>query len=233
MSDAVGAVLVHGLWHGGWAWDEVRERLFAVDVPSVAVDLPMRDLAGDVAAVRTALDDFDRPAVLVGHSYGGAVITDAGVHPLVRELLYLAAFQLDTGESVGRTLPDLAVPPTRLGAALRFDDISDEVRVDPHLGAAALYGDAPAELVAAALARLRPVHRPVFRGVPEQIAWRAVPSTYVVCTADETVHPDLERAMGRRASRVVELGAGHSPLLTEPDAVADLIVDAVTRVRSQ
>jgi pimeloyl-ACP methyl ester carboxylesterase len=231
VSQPAGALLVHGLWHGSWAWDPVRERLSAAAVPSVAVDLPMRDLAGDVAVVRTALDEFARPAVLVGHSYGGAVITDAGTHPLVRELLYVAAFQLDTGESVGRTLPDLPMPQTRLGEALRFDDESDEVRVDPQLGAEVFYRDAPADLMAAALAQLRPVHRPVFRGVPEQIAWRGLPSTYVVCTDDEAVHPDLERAMARRATRTVELAAGHTPLLTAPDAVAELIIDAVIRVR--
>jgi pimeloyl-ACP methyl ester carboxylesterase len=123
------------------------------------------------------------------------------------------------------------LPQTRLGEALRFDDNSDEVRVDPQLGAEVFYRDAPADLAAAALAQLRPVHRPVFRGVPEQIAWRGLPSTYVVCTDDEAVHPELERAMARRATRTVELAAGHTPLLTAPDAVAELIIDAVIRVR--
>ena len=233
MTDDVGALLVHGLWHGSWAWDDVQERLSAAAVTSAAVDLPMRDLPGDIAVVRTALDDFDRPVVLVGHSYGGAVITDAGTHPLVRELVYLAAYQLDAGESVGRALPDVPMPRTRLAEALRFDDSSDEVWVDPALGAELFYGDAPAGVSSAALARLRPAHRPVFRGVPEQIAWRDIPSTYVVCTADQTVHPELERAMATRATRIVELTGGHSPLITRPDAVAELIVAAVNRVRSR
>ncbi|HEU5268017.1 MAG TPA: alpha/beta fold hydrolase, partial [Jatrophihabitans sp.] len=108
----VGAVLVHGLWHGAWAWAAVQDRLDDRGVAHAAVDLPMVDLAGDVAVTRDALEALGRPAVLVGHSYAGAVITDAGAHPLVRELIYLAAFQLDAGESVGRTLPDLDLPPT-------------------------------------------------------------------------------------------------------------------------
>ena len=97
-----GAVLVHGLWHGAWCWDDVRAALTEQGVDSIAVELPLTDLAADTRATLDALDDFDRPAVLVGHSYGGAVITGAGVHPRVRELLYVAAYQLDDGESVSR-----------------------------------------------------------------------------------------------------------------------------------
>ena len=225
MSDpAPGAVLVHGLWHGAWCWDAVRAALAEDGVDSVAVELPLTDLAADTRAARAALDAFGRSAVLVGHSYGGAVVTAAGVHPLVRELVYLAAFQLDEGESVGRTrFADL--PDTRLGEALRVS--GDEVALDPVLGPQLLYRDGPADLAAAAAARLRPVGRAVFRGVPEAVAWRSVPSTYAVCTADEVVHPDRQRAMARRATRSVQWACGHSPLLTRPGAVAELIAERV------
>ena len=162
--------------------------------------------------------------MLVGHSYGGAVVTAAGVHPLVRELVYLAAFQLAEGESVGR--PRFAdLPDTRLGEAMRVS--GDEVALDPVLGPRLLYRDAPADVVAAAAARLRPVGRAVFRGVPADIAWRSVPSTYAVCTADEVVHPERQRAMARRATRSVEWGCGHSPLLSRPELVAGLITERV------
>jgi len=93
----------------------VRRDLDRGGVVSRVVELPMTDLASDITVTRRALDEFDRPAVLVGHSYGGAVTTGAGTHPHVAHLLYLAAYQLAEGESVGRTLPDLGVPPTRLG----------------------------------------------------------------------------------------------------------------------
>ncbi|HEX2810916.1 MAG TPA: alpha/beta fold hydrolase, partial [Kineosporiaceae bacterium] len=116
----LGAVLVHGLWHGGWAWDQVRHRLDLAGIATATVELPLTDLARDVAATNRALAQFDRPTILVGHSYGGAVITAAGEHPTVTHLAYLAAFQLADGESVGRTLPGLDIPPTRLGDALRF-----------------------------------------------------------------------------------------------------------------
>jgi pimeloyl-ACP methyl ester carboxylesterase len=222
---AVGAVLVHGLWNGGWAWDGVRARLDAAGVPSAAVELPLTGLEDDVAATLATLDQFGRPAVLVGHSYGGAVVTAAGEHPHVRHLLYLAAFALAEGESVGRALPDLDIPPTGLGNALRFSADGQQVSVDPALAAGVFYADAPAVAAAAAVARLRPVHRSVFRGVPATIAWRRTPSTYVVCADDRAVHPDLQRAMAERATTRLEWPGGHSPALTRPADVATLIAE--------
>jgi pimeloyl-ACP methyl ester carboxylesterase len=219
----VGAVLVHGLWHGAWAWDSVRARLEALGVPSAAVELPMTGLEDDVAATVAALDRFGKPAVLVGHSYGGAVVTAAGGHPLVRHLLYLAAFALAEGESVGRALPDRDIPATGLGEALRFSGDGQQVSVDPAVAVGLFYADAPAVAASAAVARLRPVHRSVFRGVPASIGWRTRPSTYVVCTDDRAVHPDLQRAMAERAGTRHEWPGGHSPALTRPGEVAELI----------
>ena len=221
------AVLVHGLWHGAWCWDDVRAALSGRGVDSIAVELPLTDLAADTAAVRDALDAAGRPAVLVGHSYGGAVVTGAGVHPSVRELVYVAAFQLDEGESVSRTrVGDL--PDTRLAEAMVVS--GDEIGLDPVLGPQLLYGDADPATAAACAARLRPVGRRVFRGVPEAVAWRGVPSTYAVCAADEVVHPDRQRAMAARATRTVEWPCGHSPAATRPGDVADLVAGRVRAV---
>jgi pimeloyl-ACP methyl ester carboxylesterase len=219
----VGAVLVHGLWHGAWAWDAVRARLEAAGVPSAAVELPMTGLEDDVAATVAELDRFGKPAVLVGHSYGGAVVTAAGEHPRVRHLLYLAAFALAEGESVGRALPDRDIPPTGLGEALRFSGEGQQVSLDPGLAVDLFYADAPAVAASAAVARLRPVHRSVFRGVPATIAWRRTPSTYVVCADDRVVHPELQRAMAERATTRLEWPGSHSPALSRPAEVADLI----------
>jgi pimeloyl-ACP methyl ester carboxylesterase len=219
---------VHGLWHGAWCWDGVRAALADRGVDSTAVELPLTELADDVAVTRAALDAFGRPAVLVGHSYGGAVVTAAGTHPLVRELVYVAAFQLDEGESVSRTRAGEGLPDTRLGEAMRV--AGGEVALDPDLGGQLLYGDAPDEVRTAALARLRPVGRALFRGVPAEIGWRSVPSTYAVCTADQAVHPQLQRALAARATRVVEWPCGHSPAATRPEVVADLVAARVRAV---
>lgn len=224
-----GAVFVHGLWHGSWAWDDVRALLSTAGVASAAVELPLTTLADDVAATRAVLDGFDRPAVLVGHSYGGAVITGAGEHPRVEHLLYLAAFPLAEGESVGRVLPERSFPATRLGAAMRPSADGELMSIDPALAAQLLYSDASADVAAAAVARLRPVRRAVFRGTPDVIAWRRVPSTFVVCTDDPVVHPDLQRAMAARATFRQEWPGGHSPATTRPGAVADLVADLVRR----
>jgi pimeloyl-ACP methyl ester carboxylesterase len=226
-SARTGVVLVHGLWHGGWAWDGVRARLDDAGIVSAAVELPLTSLAEDIAATRAVLDGFDRPAVLVGHSYGGAVVTGAGDHPHVVHLLYLAAFQLADGESVGRTLPERDFAPTRLAAAFQVSEDGRLISLDPAKAAGVMYPDAPADVAAAAVARLRPVHRAVFRGVPDVIGWRTTPSTYVVCADDTAVNPDLERAMAQRATFRLEWPGGHSPATTRPDAVAELITSLV------
>jgi pimeloyl-ACP methyl ester carboxylesterase len=220
-----GVVLVHGLWHGAWTWDAVRQRLDGQGISSVAVELPLTSLDDDVAATAASLAAFDRPAVLVGHSYGGAVVTAAGVYPSVRQLVYLAGFQLDVGESVSRVLPDRELPETRLPEALRID--GNLVELDPVLGAELLYHDADADTAAAAMARVRPVQRSVFRGIPPAIAWHSVPSTYAVSTDDRVVHPQLQRAMAERASRVVEWAGGHSAPLVRADDVTALIVETI------
>jgi pimeloyl-ACP methyl ester carboxylesterase len=220
-----GAVLVHGLWHGGWVWDEVRQRLDDAGIESVAVDLPLTSLADDVAVTRAALATFDRPAVLVGHSYGGAVITGAGTAPSVRHLIYLAAFQLDTGESVSRTLPDREIPGTRVGEAFRMD--GELVWLEPELSAELMYHDADPQVAAAAMARLRPVQRAVFSGVPDEIAWHTVPSTYAVSARDEVVNPQLQRAMAERATASLEWACGHSAPVVRPDEVASLIAESI------
>lgn len=218
------AVLVHGLWHGAWTWDLVREQLAAAGVSAEAVELPLTSLADDIAAVRATLDAATEPITLVAHSYGGAVITGIGAHPAVRCLIYLAAFQLDVDESVSRVRPDLELPATRLGDALQVS--ADLVALDPVLGRELLYHDAPAAVADASMARMRPVARRLFRDVPTDFAWRDIPSSYIACADDRVVHPQLQRVMAERAGTVTELSCGHSAPLVRPAEVAELIATA-------
>ncbi len=221
-------VLVHGGFVDGSGWEGVHRILTGKGYNVAIVQNPTTTVADDVAFTRRAIAAQDGPVLLVGHSYGGAVITAAGVHPHVSQLLYLAAFQLDAGESVGRTLPDLDIPGTRLGEALRFSDTDNRVELDPELAVEVMYADAEPEIAASACARLGPVNLAVFGGVPAAISWRQRPSTYVVCAEDRAVHPDLQRAMAKRATHTFEWPCGHSPAATRPREVAQLIQALLT-----
>jgi len=186
----------------------------------------MTALGDDVAAVRRALDLVRGPVVLVGHSYGGAVITVAGAHSAVRRLVYVAGFQLDVGESISRVLPESGIQATRLGAALRFSEDARQVGVDPVMARELLYGQAPTAEADAAIAQMRPVPRALFGSRVDRVAWRTVPSTYAVCAQDLTVAPQLQRAMAQRATDSLEWASDHSPLMSHPDLVAALLIGA-------
>jgi pimeloyl-ACP methyl ester carboxylesterase len=216
-------VLVHGLWHGAWCWDAVIEALRGPDVAAVALDLPMRSLAGDASVLHDALDHVSGTVVLVGHSYGGAVITAAGTHPSVSRLVYLAGFLLDATESISRVAPERGIAPTGLGAAMRFSADGQDVVIDPDLAAQLLYNRTPAAVANAAIAKLRPVARGILRERPAHTAWRDVPASYVVCSDDRTVAPDLQRVMAARAAQTYEWNSDHSPSLSRPAEVADLL----------
>lgn len=220
----VSIVLVHGLWHGPWAWSAVRQQLTEAGVSSTAVHLPMSCLADDVAAVRTTLDRLSAPAVLIGHSYGGAVVTASGTHAAVRRLGYLAAFQLAEGESISRTLPELGIVDTELAAALRFSDDGSQVCIDPAGARRLMYHDVDPVVTENAIGRLRPVSRSLFRAVPDVIAWRSRSSSYLICSADRTVHPDLQRAMAARSTDHAELACGHNAPMARPREVARWIL---------
>lgn len=229
-------VLVHGAWHGAWCFEPVLERLAGTGVDAVAVDLPghgadrgpLGDLHADAARVREVLDGLDRDCVLLGHSYGGAVITEAGVHPAVRHLVYLAAFSLDAGESCvaaaiaeSRAI-DLAWDgPNLSDAFVPHDD--GTITVEPGGAVELLFQDCDPATAAWAVDRLGPQPSVTLGDVPTAVAWRARPSTYVVCTEDRGIHPDLQRALARRCDERVEWPTSHSPFLSAPDRVADLV----------
>jgi pimeloyl-ACP methyl ester carboxylesterase len=237
-------VLVHGAWHGAWAWERVLPLLTAAGVACRALDLPghgedggpFGDLDADIARVRETLDEVDGDAVLVGHSYGGAVITEAGLHGAVTHLVYLAAFALDAGESCVNAAVEAGAGQIshdgrpNLGAGFIMGD-DDLITLDPSSAAACLYNECDADTVDWAVARLGPQPLVTLQGVPSGAAWHTKPSTYVVCGNDMAVHPDLQRLMARRCRSVVEWPTDHSPFLCRPDLVAELLTDVVQRPR--
>jgi pimeloyl-ACP methyl ester carboxylesterase len=230
-------VLVHGAWHGAWCWDRIVPRLEAAGIPTIAFDLPghgasrepLGDLADDAAALRAVLDGIDGPAVVCGHSYGGAVVAEgAAGHPAVAHLVFLTAFPLDVGEScmnaAAGMLPEGA-GATKLGSALQLHE-DDTITVDPEAASAALYNECSADDAAWAAGQLGSQTKAELAGVATRAAWRETPSTYVVCTRDEAVAVALQRALAARCSRVVELDADHSPFLSRTDEVVELLTRA-------
>jgi pimeloyl-ACP methyl ester carboxylesterase len=240
---AESAVLVHGAWHGAWCWERVVSGLSEQGVRVVALDLPghgadagaMTDLHGDADRVVEALDRLDGPTVLVGHSYGGAVITEAGDHPLVERLIFIAALVLAEGESCVEAATEESVaagidwegrPNLSEGFIVGPDET---VRLDPQVAAQCLYNGCDDKTVAWALNRLGPHPLRNLQQTPARIAWRRKPSTYVVCTEDLGVHPDLQRVFAGRCSSAIEWPTGHSPFLSDPKRVAGLIAEVASQ----
>ena len=237
-------VLVHGAWHGAWCWDLVQAHLGSAGVDVVAVDLPghganhepLADLHGDAATVRSTLDSLDGPTVLVGHSYGGAVITEAGAHDRVAHLVYIAAFNLAHGESVGDAAADEARAARidhsgrpDLGATLTSHDGGVSTTVAAELAGPVFYNDCAPELAAWATARLGRQRMANFSDQPNAVAWQDRPSTYLICGDDNAVHPDLQRLLARRAATSIEWTTGHSPFLSQPLQLSELLHDIATR----
>lgn len=223
MSDPT-IVLVHGAWHGSWAWAPIVERLQARGIPTVAVDLPSSsddpdsrgDLAADVATLRTACDDIDGPVVLVGHSYGGIPITQVAAGDAdVAHLVYICAFMLDEGESLLGTL-DHQVPDW-------IEMVEDGAATVANRPAEVFYADVDPSVAEDAAARLVPQSVASFADAVEAVGWRDVASTYVIAEQDAALPPSLQEQQAQRATHVERLDASHSPFLSQPEAVTDLL----------
>lgn len=217
-------VLVHGAWHGPWCWSPVLARLDEQGIPAVAVELGLLDVHDDAAIVTQAIDDVGGPVVLVGHSYGGIVITEAGVHPSVERLVYVCAYAVDEDETIiGVTLDHEEQPDLAAAMQLLPDGTST---LDPALVGPALFGDCDPADVELAIGLLRPHGGETFAQPPKAVAWREKPTTYVLCGEDRAVVPSLQRAMADRIPDVAVVEwptSSHSPFFGRPADVADLL----------
>lgn len=221
-------VLVHGAFADGSSWRRVIPRLQARGLDVTAVQNPLTSLGDDVAFARRVLDAHAGPVVLVGHSWGGAVITVAGEHDAVKALVYVAAFAPDVGETsldFGKRFPPMPGREGRLETSDGFQRLtSASIRANfvPDLDAHA------ADVVCATQGWTRKAN---FAERIEAAAWKSRPSWYVIATEDRMLHPDAQRAAAERiGARRTEVASGHVPMLSQPDAVASVILAAVEAV---
>ena len=217
-------VLVHGGFVDGSGWEGVH-RLLKKDGFNVSiVQNPTVSLDGDVEATLQVLDRQDGPTILVGHSYGGAVITEAGTHEKVAGLVYIAAFAPDEGESVSTLIAD---PPPGAPVPPILPPQDGFLFLDREKFASSFAADVPEGLASFMADAQVPWGLDALNGSVSQPAWRVKPSWYLVATDDHMIPPPAQRAMSARAgSTVVEAPGSHAIYVSHPDAVATLIEQA-------
>ena len=222
-TEARNIVLVHGLFADGSCWSEVIGRLQGAGLNVTSVQNPLTTLPDAVAAARRVLDRQDGPSVLVGHSFGGMIVTDAGVHPNVSSLVYVAARAPDAGEDYAALAKAFPTPPASAGIV--FD--GDEGRLTEAAFLRDFAGDLPRAKARVLYAVQAPFQKALLTGRTINAAWRSKPSFYAVSTEDRTINPDLERFMAKRmGARTIEVKASHLSLISHPDMITRLILKA-------
>jgi pimeloyl-ACP methyl ester carboxylesterase len=224
-SDTSTVVLVHGGFVDGSGWQGVYEHLTKDGHNVAVVQNPTLSLADDAAATRRIIDVQSEPVILVGHSYGGAVITEAGTHPKVAALVYIAGFMPDKGESVNTLIagfptdgPQPPILPPRDGFLF----------LDREKFHASFAADVSAEQAAFMADSQVPWGVDALGGTISEPAWKSKPSWYLVTTEDRMIPPPAQREMsGRAGSTVIEVAGSHAIYVSKPAAVAELIQTAV------
>ena len=216
-------VLVHGLFADGSSWSEVIPRLQAAGLNVTSVQNPLTTLPEAVTSAERVLTRQDGPTVLVGHSFSGMIVTEAGVHPNVSALVYVAARAPDAGEDYTALAKKYPTPPASAGIV--FD--GDQGRLSEEAFLRDFAGDLPDAKAKALYAVQWPYHKALLAGKTTHAAWRSKPSYYAVSTEDRTINPDLERFMAKRmGAKTIEVKASHLSLISHPEEIARLILEA-------
>ncbi|WP_460126344.1 alpha/beta hydrolase [Pseudomonas sp. S2_C03] len=219
-------VLVHGSWADGSSWAEVISRLQAAGLHVTAVQNPLTSVADDVAATQRVLDQQDGPTVLVGHSYAGTVVSEAGVDPKVSSLVYVAARAPDAGEDFVALSAKYPTMPVRAGTEEHGGFIS--LKQDAFLKYFA--SDVPHAKAMQLFAVQQPIAKTLFTDRTTAAAWHSKPSWYAVSSLDQTINPDLERFLAKRMNAsTIELPSSHLSLVSHAREITDLILEASGR----
>jgi len=217
-------VLVHGAFTDGSVWSEVIARLEGRGFSVISVQNPMTSHSDDVAATLRAMERVEGPVVLAGHSWGGAVITQAGLSDKVRSLVYVTAVAPDQSEPLSQLQTHAAPSPGMQRAA---PDSAGFLWMDRQRYRAELAADVAEERVAVLAATQQPISLKCFEGIPSGAAWRSKPSFYVIAEDDRTLSPDLQAWMAARmGATVTRVKSSHMALIAHADTVADVIDQA-------
>ena len=222
-------VLVHGAFADGSSWEKVIPLLQAKGLHVVAVQNPLTSLADDVAATRRAIDAQTGPVILVGHSWGGTVITEAGAHDKVAALVYVAAFAPDAGQSSNDLGKDGPPPP---GLANIHPDGAGFLVLTPESVARDFAQDLPAAQTVVMAVTQGPIFGKSFDERVANAAWKTKPSWFIVAEKDRMIQPDLEHAMAKKINaKTTALPTSHVPMLSRPNDVATVILAAAAAVQ--
>jgi pimeloyl-ACP methyl ester carboxylesterase len=220
---AQNVVLIHGLFADGSCWTEVIARLQHKGVNATAVQNPLTSLQASVEATKDVLSWQQGPTVLVAHSFGGVILTEAGVDPKVSAVVYVAARAPDAGEDYTALASKYPAPPASAGIIWA----NDYGRLGEETFLRDFAGDLRPEKARLLYAVQAPFKRSLLADKTTQAAWRSKPSFYAVSTEDRTINPDLQRFMAKRmGAKTIEVKASHLSLISQPDAIAALILEA-------
>jgi pimeloyl-ACP methyl ester carboxylesterase len=214
-------MLVHGVAHGAWCWSRTRADLVRRGHDVLAIDLPLTGLDDDATAVRRALDDWGRHAVLVGHSYAGLVISKAAAERAdVQHLVYVAAMLIEGGDVYLDRMREFPAAPMLDRVELSGDG---NFVVPAEAAVGCFYNECDVGEATEAARRLGPTAVACLAVATGAEPWRSIASTYVLCERDRAIHPDFQRWMSTRAGEVVTLDTDHSPFMSMPEQFADLL----------
>jgi pimeloyl-ACP methyl ester carboxylesterase len=223
-------VFCHGIWADGSCFNKVIPALQADGHEVIAVQYSLESYQEDLATVKRTLNRVGSPVLLVGHSYGGATITGAGMDDRVAGLVYIAAVAPDAGETVNDQLNKY---PSEIFSHV---EVADNLAWMLPSGAKFFAGDLPEAEQKLVWATLFPPNADLFNEqmlTADQVAWRSKPSWYVLATQDHTVHPDLQRWVSKRmGAKVTEVASSHVPMLSQPNVVIDVIRKAAATVQN-
>jgi pimeloyl-ACP methyl ester carboxylesterase len=224
----ISIILVHGAFADGSSWGDVIPRLEKNGYNVTAVQNPLTSFADDVAVTRRLIDAQPEPVVLVGHSYGGAVITTAARGASnVKALVYIAAFGPDAGENLQSLLEKY---PSKIGAAL-IPDAAGFLYIDRPKFKEAFAADVSDRDLSVMAATQKPINSQIFGQVYEEPSWRQIASWYLVANDDQAINPSLQRMFAQRMGATThEVNASHVPFVSKPTAVVDIIKEAAQSV---